>query len=209
MTKRGRWAVPGVLALALAACGGDAGDAEGMGADSVAVLPADGGATVTTDTTMPGGTAAGGQGGTATVAMRDASGRDLGTLTATETGQGISFTGTLRGLPPGEHGFHVHTTGQCEPTFDAAGGHWNPTSMQHGTQNPQGPHLGDMMNITVGQDSTVNVQATTPGGTLRGENALMDADGAAVMVHSGPDDYRTDPSGASGDRIACGVVRGS
>jgi Cu-Zn family superoxide dismutase len=209
MTKRGRWAVPGVLALALAACGGGGDDAEsGLASDTAAAIPADGGATVTTDT-MAGGAAAGAQGGTATIAMRDPTGRDLGTLTATEHAQGISFTGTLRGLPPGEHGFHVHTAGQCDPTFEAAGGHWNPTNAQHGTQNPQGAHLGDMPNITVGQDSTVNVQATTPGGTLRGQNAVLDADGAAVMVHAGPDDYRTDPSGNSGDRIACGVIQGS
>ena len=189
------------LALAsaalLAACGG--GD---TAADSAAALD------TTTAAAPAGDTAAGGAGGV-TATMRDSAGRELGTVTLTETAQGIAIAGTLRGLPPGEHGFHLHTTGQCTPTFEAAGGHWNPTGTQHGSQNPQGPHLGDMPDVTVGADSSVTIQATTPGGTLRGANALLDADGAAVMVHATADDYRTDPSGAAGGRIACGAVSGS
>lgn len=116
--------------------------------------------------------------------------------------------GTLRGLPPGDHGIHLHMTGSCEPTFDAAGGHWNPTSKQHGSGNPNGPHLGDLQNITVGADSSVSIHLTSPGGTLKGENMLLDPDGAAVVVHAAADDYKTDPSGNSGARVACGAVRG-
>lgn len=144
--------------------------------------------------------------GNVTAVMHDSTGRELGTLTLTDSAQGITVRGTLRGLPPGEHGFHIHTTGQCSPTFDAAGGHWNPTGRQHGTQNPAGPHFGDMPNITVGPDSTVAIEATTPGGRLSGTDGLLDADGAAIMVHAGPDDYRSDPAGNAGTRIACGVV---
>ena len=145
-----------------------------------------------------------------TVAMRDSAGRDLGTLTLTDAAGGIAISGTLRGLPPGEHGLHVHMTGQCDaPKFEAAGGHWNPTSKQHGTENPQGPHLGDVPNVTVGTDSTAVVQATTAGGSLRGAtDMLLDADGAALVIHATRDDYKTDPSGGSGARIACGVVTG-
>lgn len=195
-----------VLAAALGACGGgdEAGDEGGGMVENTAPPPA------ATDTPMagtPGATA--GAGAPMMVAMRDAQGRDLGSLSVTESGQGITVSGALRGMPPGEHAIHVHTTGRCEPPFESAGGHWNPTSRQHGSQNPQGPHLGDMPNLTVGADSTVNVQATTAGGTLRGENGLLDADGAAVVVHAGADDYRTDPSGDSGDRIACGTATGS
>ncbi len=191
-----------VLALAaLAACGG--GGAETGGAvdtTSVAPLPAD---TLGTDT---GTLATSGTGAPVDVALRDAQGRDLGSVTLVESGQGIRVSGHLRGLPPGEHAIHLHATGRCEPPFESAGPHWNPTTQQHGTQNPQGPHLGDMPNLTVGADSTATVQQVTPGGTLRGQNALLDADGAAVVVHAGPDDDRTDPSGNSGARIACGVA---
>ena len=188
------------LALAcaslLAACGG--GDSA---ADTAAAFD-------TTTAAAPAGDTAAGAGGV-TATMRDSAGRELGSVTLTETAQGIAIAGTLRGLPPGEHGFHLHTTGQCTPTFEAAGGHWNPTGTQHGSQNPQGPHLGDMPNVTVGADSSVTIQTTTPGGTLRGTNALLDADGAAVMVHATADDNRTDPSGAAGGRVACGAVSGS
>jgi len=145
----------------------------------------------------------------ATATVRNASGRELGTLTLSGTQQGLTASGRLTGLPPGAHGIHLHTTGQCTPPFESAGAHWNPTNRQHGTQNPQGPHFGDFPNITVGADSSVNVQSTTPGGTLRRTNALMDADGAAIVVHAAADDDRTDPSGASGNRVACGVISGS
>jgi len=152
-------------------------------------------------TTMAGGPMA---------AITDASGHDLGSLMLTDGSGGITVSGTLRGLPPGEHGIHVHTTGACDaPAFTTAGGHWNPTSKMHGSQNPAGPHLGDMMNITVGADSSVAVQLTTSGGSLHGADMLMDADGAAVVMHAKGDDYKTDPSGNSGDRVACGVIKGS
>jgi Cu-Zn family superoxide dismutase len=144
----------------------------------------------------------------ADVPMRDAAGHDLGTLSLVNGTGGLVLTGVVRGLPPGVHGIHLHTIGRCEPAFDAAGGHWNPMRRMHGTQNPQGPHLGDMPNITVGPDSSATVRVTTTGGTLRGTDPLLDADGAAVVIHAGADDYRTDPSGNSGARIACGVVRG-
>ncbi len=144
----------------------------------------------------------------ATAPLRNAAGRDMGTLTLTEGPQGLSVSGRLTGMPPGEHGIHVHMTGQCTPPFTTAGAHWNPTTRQHGSQNPQGPHLGDLPNLSVGADSTAIVQLVTAGGTLRGANGLLDADGAAVVVHAKADDLRTDPSGDSGDRIACGVVTG-
>jgi Cu-Zn family superoxide dismutase len=139
--------------------------------------------------------------------MRDRDGKDLGTLTLTDAGKGISVAGRVTGLPPGEHGIHLHTVGRCDPPgFDSAGDHWNPTNRKHGTGSAGGPHLGDLPNLTVGQDRSVAVQSTTPGGTLRGENALLDNDGAAVVVHAKRDDYKSQPSGDSGDRVACGVV---
>jgi Cu-Zn family superoxide dismutase len=139
--------------------------------------------------------------------MHDASGRELGTLTVSETGSGLLTTGTLRGLATGVHGIHLHAVGRCEAPFTTAGAHWNPAGRQHGTNNPAGPHMGDMQNIVVSSDGSADVRVTTPGGTLHGMNGLIDADGAAIVVHANADDYRTDPIGNSGARVACGVVR--
>jgi Cu-Zn family superoxide dismutase len=141
--------------------------------------------------------------------MRDAAGKDLGTLTLTEGNPTITVAGRLSGLPPGEHAIHLHTVGRCEPPkFESAGDHWNPTNRQHGTDSPRGPHLGDLPNFTVSRDRSALIEAPTPGGTLRGDTALLDSDGAAVVVHARRDDYKTQPAGNSGDRIACGVVEG-
>ncbi len=140
----------------------------------------------------------------------DATGRELGVLTFADAGAAISVEGTLHGLTPGVHGMHLHTVGRCDsPNFASAGAHWNPTPRQHGSTNPAGPHHGDLMNLTVGADSSVVVKMSTPAGSLRGEPALLDADGAALVIHATVDDYQTDPSGNSGVRIACGVVSGS
>ncbi len=145
-----------------------------------------------------------------TVAMKSSSGRDLGSLNITEAAQVLSISGTLRGLAPGSHGIHLHMVGRCDaPTFDTAGEHWNPTSKQHGTDNKQGPHLGDLNNITVGADSSASILVVTRGGSLRGTNMVIDSDGATLVIHTAADDQRTDPSGNSGARIACGVVGGS
>lgn len=149
---------------------------------------------------MPGGR-------TATAMLRTSAGVDAGRATATEVAGGVRFTLDARGLPPGTHGAHVHMTGRCDaPGFETAGGHWNPTAMQHGTQNPRGPHQGDLPNLLVGTDGRGTLGVTVPGAAM---NGLLDADGAAMMVHAGPDDLRTDPSGNSGSRIACGVFAAS
>ena len=143
---------------------------------------------------------------TVTVALRDSAGSELGTLTLRDDTGGVAVSGRLRDLPQGNHAIHLHETGRCEPPFESAGGHWNPTSRQHGTENPQGPHFGDLPNLMVDANGSVAIQATTPGGTLRGTNALLDADSAAIVIHAQPDDNRTDPAGDAGTRIACGVV---
>lgn len=166
-----------------------------------------GGATMQADTAAERSDTSAFGDGSLQVPVRDANGRELGQLTVSESGGGINLIGTLRGLPPGQHAIHLHMVGQCTPPFETAGGHWNPTNMQHGFDNPQGPHHGDMRNIEVAADSSANVNVTTPGGMLRGDaNMLLDADGASIIVHAGPDDYRTDPSGNSGARIACGQI---
>jgi Cu-Zn family superoxide dismutase len=149
-----------------------------------------------------------GSGNDATATIRDVNGRELGTLTVTEDRTGLVTAGTLRGLKPGLHAIHIHTVGRCEPPFDNAGAHWNPAERRHGFENPAGPHMGDMQNFTVADDSTGTLRVSTPGGTLRNAIPVLDADGSAIVVHALPDDYRTDPSGNSGARVACGVVRG-
>lgn len=138
--------------------------------------------------------------------MMDSTGKKLGMLTVSDDAGGIMIMGALTGLPKGEHAIHVHTTGSCTPNFAAAGGHWNPTNKEHGKDSPKGPHLGDTPNFTVAGDTT-SVMVTTPGGSLKGENAVLDADGAAIVIHAKADDYKSQPAGAAGDRIACGVIK--
>jgi superoxide dismutase, Cu-Zn family len=146
-------------------------------------------------------------GATAVAPLRTSAGVDVGRATATEVNGGLWLTVDVNSMPPGTHGAHVHTTGRCDaPGFETAGGHWNPTEMKHGTMNPQGPHYGDVPNLIVDSGGRGTVAATVPGATMAG---LLDSNGAAFVVHAGPDDLKTDPSGNSGGRIACGVFQPS
>jgi Cu-Zn family superoxide dismutase len=113
----------------------------------------------------------------------------------------------VEGIAAGTYGAHVHRTGRCEgPAFDSAGAHWNPTGQQHGFRNPSGRHRGDLPNLVVGAAGRGTLTFTIRAAQLRGEAGMIDADGAALMIHAQADDYRTDPSGNSGPRIACGVL---
>ena len=136
--------------------------------------------------------------------MKDATGKTVGEAIVEQQAGGVQITATFTGLPPGERAFHIHTVGKCEPPFESAGGHFNPTSKQHGKDNPSGPHAGDMPNLDVPQSGRVKVQLTVKDVTLDG--GLLDADGAALVVHEGADDYKSDPAGNAGKRIACGVL---
>ncbi|CAN5286569.1 superoxide dismutase family protein [soil metagenome] len=147
------------------------------------------------------------QGARAVATLHTAYGTDVGRATATEVSGGLRITGDASAMPPGTHGAHVHTTGQCAgPDFASAGGHWNPTAMKHGSMNPQGPHEGDLPNLVIGADGRGTIGVTVPGATMAG---LLDADGSALVVHAKPDDLMTDPSGNSGGRVACGVFAAS
>ena len=146
-------------------------------------------------------------GASATAMLATATGAPVGRATATDVAGGVRFTIDAMGMPPGTHGAHVHMVGRCDaPDFASAGGHWNPTAMKHGAMNPQGPHQGDLPNLVIANDGRGTIAATIPGATLA---ALMDTDGAAMVVHAQPDDLKTDPSGNSGGRIACGVFQPS
>jgi Cu-Zn family superoxide dismutase len=146
---------------------------------------------------------------TQTVTLRDASGRTVGTALLTPATEGVQVVLSANGLPAGVHGVHVHMTGMCDaPDFTTAGGHFNPASRQHGFENPNGSHAGDLPNLTVDANGRGNLSGVARGVTLDGSgaNSLRKPGGTALMVHATADDYRTDPSGNSGARIACGVI---
>lgn len=147
---------------------------------------------------------------TVTVAMKGLQGQDLGTVTLTQVGGNLQVKGDLRGLPPGARAIHFHEVGRCEPPFESAGEHFNPAGTEHGFLDPKGPHAGDLPNIKVRQDGRVLFQVSTSALSLgEGAGSVRDGDGSAIVIHARPDDYKTDPSGGSGDRIACGVVPGA
>lgn len=144
---------------------------------------------------------------TPAIPLLAADGPQVGSVQLSQVDDSIVIRARVSGLPAGVHGIHVHAVGRCErPDFTSAGGHWNPRQRQHGTENPAGPHLGDMPNLTVGVDGTGAVEFRIPGTIRTGATPLLDADGASVVLHEKADDYRTDPSGNSGARIACAVL---
>jgi Cu-Zn family superoxide dismutase len=117
---------------------------------------------------------------------------------------GIMLRINASGIPAGQHGVHLHSVGKCEaPKFTSAGPHWNPTEKKHGHRNPAGYHMGDLGNLGVGADGKLVVALLVPEATLDG---IRDADGTALVLHAKADDEVTDPSGNSGDRVACAVL---
>jgi superoxide dismutase, Cu-Zn family len=140
--------------------------------------------------------------------LKDAQGKDVGSAELTQLPQGVLIKLSLKGLPAGEHAFHVHGTGKCEPPFTSAGGHFNPDSKKHGIMGAEGHHAGDMPNLHIPSDGTLSVEVVNTSITLeKGKaNSLYGPNGTALIVHAGKDDYKTDPTGEAGGRIACGVV---
>ena len=145
---------------------------------------------------------------TARAELRNARGEVVATATFTQVGSAMRVLVDAQGLPAGVKGVHIHAVGKCEPPdFASAGSHFNPQGKQHGTLNPQGPHAGDLPNLTVGADGKGRLESTTELVTLLGgPHSVFDADGSALVIHAAPDDFRTDPTGNSGARIACGVI---
>jgi superoxide dismutase, Cu-Zn family len=149
--------------------------------------------------------------GGASAAMINTEGDSVGTVTFTQTASGILHIFVeLTDLPPGPRGFHIHETGQCDPEdgFDSAGGHFAIGDEEHGIHGEAGPHAGDLPNVHVGQEGILRVEFFTERLSLEegAENSLLGGEGRAVIVHEGPDDYATDPTGEAGARIACGVI---
>jgi Cu-Zn family superoxide dismutase len=145
-----------------------------------------------------------------TVTLKDAKGNDVGTATIMSKRSGVEVKLDLKGLPAGVHAVHFHQDAKCDPPdFKSAGPHFNPAGKQHGFDNPQGHHAGDMMNFTVKDDGTAKATVKDGEVTLNPgseSKSLFANGGTAIVVHAKADDYKTDPSGNSGDRIACGTI---
>jgi Cu-Zn family superoxide dismutase len=146
---------------------------------------------------------------TATAAIKNAAGGDVGTAEMTQGPTGVLIKLSVKGLPAGDHAFHVHAVGKCEPPFDSAGGHFNPANKKHGLMVADGPHAGDMPNLHIPASGELVVELLNSNVTLeKGKpNSVFDADGSAVVIHAAVDDYKTDPTGNAGGRIGCGVIQ--
>lgn len=146
-----------------------------------------------------------------TAVLQSADGRTVGSARLVETGDGVTVEATLTGISPGTHAVHLHTTGACQaPEFTSAGGHLNPGRHQHGALNPQGAHLGDLPNAEIAANGTGSISKLLPGSRSEVLGHIFDTDGTAIIVHAGPDDYKTDPTGNAGGRVAsmhCSVSR--
>ena len=145
----------------------------------------------------------------AKAALKNADGKDVGTAELAQTPSGVLISLAVKGLPAGEHALHIHAVGKCEPPFTSAGGHFNPGSKKHGLMAPEGHHAGDMPNLHIPATGEIAVEVLNAAVTLeKGKpNSVFGPDGTAIVVHAGKDDYKTDPTGEAGGRIACGVIQ--
>ncbi len=137
--------------------------------------------------------------------LLDNAGKETGTVNITETKKGRLFSISVTGLTPGWHGVHIHGTGDCsdhEGHFKKAGGHAAAEGQKHGFLSDEGPHDGDLPNLWVAADGAGKAEYYSESAA----RTMQDQDGSALMIHAGPDDYTTDPSGNSGDRVACAVM---
>jgi Cu-Zn family superoxide dismutase len=140
--------------------------------------------------------------------LKNAEGKEVGSAALTQTPAGVLIRLTVKGLPAGERAFHIHGVGKCEPPFTSAGGHFNPGGKKHGIMAAEGHHAGDLPNLHVPAGGELVVEVLNSAVTLEKDkpNSLFGPQGTALVIHAGKDDYRTDPTGDAGGRIACGVV---
>jgi Cu-Zn family superoxide dismutase len=146
----------------------------------------------------------------AKASLKDTSGKAVGDVDLMQTASGVLLKISLKGIAPGEHAFHIHAVGKCEAPFESAGPHFNPDGHKHGMLSGPG-HAGDMPNLHVPQGGNLLVEVLNAKITLeKGKpNSVFDSDGSAIVIHAKPDDYKSDPSGEAGGRIACGVIQES
>jgi superoxide dismutase, Cu-Zn family len=140
--------------------------------------------------------------------FRDSAGARVGLVTLTDSAGTLRLGVSASQLSPGPHGLHFHAKGTCTPPdFSSAGPHFNPENRKHGRLNPEGPHLGDLPNLIVGPDGSVDTSFTVAHELAEpGKSSLLQPGGTALVIHAKADDERTDPSGNSGDRVACAVI---
>jgi Cu-Zn family superoxide dismutase len=142
--------------------------------------------------------------------LKDSSGKAVADADLVQTPAGVLIRLQIKGLPPGQHAFHIHAVGQCKPPFESAGPHFNPANHKHGMMAGEA-HAGDMPNLHVPQDGNLSVEVVNAAITLdKGKpNSVFDSDGSALVIHAQADDYKSDPAGNAGGRIACGVIQQS
>jgi superoxide dismutase, Cu-Zn family len=140
--------------------------------------------------------------------LKNADGKTVGEANLVQGSHGVLIRLLVSGLPAGQHAVHVHAVGKCEPPFDSAGGHFNPAAKKHGIEAAEGAHAGDMPNLHVPANGDLAVEILNADITLeKGRpNSVFDPDGSALVVHANADDYKSDPAGNAGGRIACGVI---
>ena len=143
----------------------------------------------------------------AIAALASADGKPVGTAAVSRHASATIVSVTVTGAPGAVHGLHLHTVGKCESPFTSAGPHLNPGGHQHGKDSPLGAHLGDLPNVTIDKAGFGSVSIGLAGDAASIEAALFDADGTSIVLHAAADDYRSDPTGNSGARIACGVLK--
>jgi len=141
--------------------------------------------------------------------LKNADGKDVGRAALMQTPNGVLIRLSVKGLPAGERAFHIHGVGKCEPPFTSAGGHFNPGGMKHGIMAAGGPHAGDMPNLHVPASGELVIEVLNPAVTLeKGKaNSLFGPQGTSFIIHAGKDDYKSDPTGEAGGRIACGLIQ--
>jgi Cu-Zn family superoxide dismutase len=169
-------------------------------------------ATLTVAAAQQPGKPASGQGAdaslTATATLKDSKGQEVGRAALTNTPNGVLVRVMSLSAPAGPHAFHIHETGRCDaPSFESAGGHFNPDNASHGFKQAAGPHAGDLPNVHTPANGQLSFEFVAPDVTLAaGQGSLFDGDGSALVLHAGEDDYVTEPAGDAGSRLACGVI---